>query len=158
MTFANIVGLFTKKLSFKQVLIALVVIVAWLSVALYFFLCNCARQHTAAEHLLTAAHQIGRELRERGECDLREVGKQFSSQYRVPLLWTKVVVISEAKEYDGQVICCVPRSHFGKVSMGTVGVLLRRNRDRDGYTTLTTGIEGSPDFIREKGPRKKRPH
>lgn len=154
----NIVRLFTKKLSFKEVLIALVVIFAWLSVAYYFFLCNCARQHSAAERLLRAAHEIRRDLQEHGECDLREVRKRFSSRYQVPLLWTKVVVISEEKEYDGRVIFCVPRSYFGKLSTGTVGVLLRRDRDRSGYTTLTSGLEGSPDFIREKGPHGEKHH
>ena len=156
--FANIVGLFTKKLSFREVVIALVVIFAWLALALYFFLCNCARQHTAAGHLFSAAGEIGQDLQEHGECDLREVSKRFSSEYQVPLLWTKVVIISEDKEYDGRVICCVPRSYFGKLSTGTVGVLLRRDRDRAGYTTLTTGIEGSPDFIREKGTHGEKHH
>lgn len=157
-TLLKIVGLFTKKLSFKEVLISLAIILALAFLLFYFALCNIIRQSDAAEHLITAACEIGQDLQERGECDLREVGKHFSSQYRVPLLWTKVVVISESKEYAGEVICCVPRSYFGKLSTGTVGVLLRRDRDREGYTTMTTGIEGSPDFIREKGPRKKRPH
>jgi hypothetical protein len=147
----NIVRLFTKRLSFKEVLIWLAVIVGLASLLFYWALCNVIRQGSAAEHLLGAAFEIRRDFHEHGECDLREVRKRFSSEYQVPLLWTKVVIISEDKKYDGSVICCVPRSYFGKLAMGTVGVLLRRDRHGAGYTTMTSGIEGSPHFIREKG-------
>ena len=147
----NIVRLFTKKLSFKEVLIWLAVIFGLGSLLFYWALCNVIREGSAAEDLFTAAGEISQDLQEHGECDLREVRKHFSSKYQVPLLWTKVVIISDDKKYDGSVICCVPRSYFGKLAMGTVGVLLRRDRYRAGYTTMISGIEGSPHFIREKG-------
>lgn len=150
---ADIIGFFTeRRLSFRGILIALGVISALACLFFWFVWCNMIQQSAAAEQLVLLRGDVISDLMEYGRCDLGKVRERFESKYEVPLLWTKLSHIVQDADYRGRVICCAPRNHFGILATGTVGVTLH-GRDRDGFHILRIeGVEGAPDFIREKGP------
>ena len=155
---ADIMGFFTeRRLSFRGVFVALAVILALASLLFYYAWCNIIQQGAAAAPLRRLRGYVVSDLKECGRSDLGRVRMKFDSRYQLPLLWTKVSDISQDMDYEGQVICCVPRSHFGILATGTVGVTLHGRRQDGLYVLCVEGIEGSADFIREKKASGQQP-
>jgi len=143
-----------KKLSFLQAVLAAGLIIGIPLLLVYYYGSRPGYDKgTAASRLLLGiASDISGDLATRGKSDLREVRKRFSLKYEdpPPLLWTKVEVISRDAEYEGRIICHIPKRYFGRFTRSTVCVALERDPQRDECLLLTVPLKGPADFLREK--------
>jgi len=147
-----------KRLSFVQALIATLLIVG-VPVGLLYYKATRPRYeiYVANERFLSGIQgDIIRDLRETGVSDLREVRKRFLAEWQdvrpppPPICWTALDVISKEREYDGQVICYIPKRYFGRFARTTMCVALKRDPRRDVYLVGTRPLKGPPDLLREK--------
>lgn len=135
-----------KKLSFVQTLLALALITGIPLMLLYYYASRPGYDKgTATSCLLHGiAGNIGHDLETTGKSDLREVRKRFLQEYgdAPPLLWTKVEVISKDAEYEGRIICHIPKRYFGRFTRSTVCVALEKDPQRDEWLLLTMPPQG----------------
>jgi hypothetical protein len=143
-----------KKLSFVQTLLALALITGIPVLVPRYHASRPAYDKGAASSCLLhgIAGNIDRDLRTTGKSDLREVRKRFLQEYKdaPPLLWTKVEVVSDDGEYEGRIICHIPKRYFGRFARSTVCVALEKDPQRDEWLLLTMPLRGPADFLREK--------
>ena len=119
--------------------------------------------HTAYEiyevderFLSDVQEDISTDLDERGVSDLRELRKRLLAKWQdehppaPPIRWTGLDVISKEREYEGQVICYIPRRYFGRYARTTMCVAVERDPSRDAYVVFRGPLKGPPDLLRER--------
>ena len=150
-----------KRLSFVEALIVTILIIGVPLALLYREATRTGYATNVAgeRFLLGIQGDIITDLDERGLSDLREVRKRFLAEWREedppapPVRWTGVDVISKDAEYEGRIICHIPRRYFGRFARTTMCVVLKRDPRRDMYIVGTRPLKGPADFLREKRAR-----
>jgi hypothetical protein len=158
---------FERKLSFREAILATFVILATLFLTVYILGCNGCAQSGRASHLILLRNYVDRDLQEYGGCVLADVRERWEKGWTVQpprLLWTDLKFVSNRGEYEGELICCYPRSDFGAFATFTTGLALKRDTETQEYCAEIVYPRGRPDFIRlprfvverAKAPRRRR--